>query len=878
MSDELAIPGREAAVTIVTESATRQPETDAQKAKREADTATLAQMVADWKLANAGLAHFRENAVLDAKFRAGTWGKKTFQWEDKIRILRESQGRPCLTINRAPGFIHQVTNQEREAHLAITVKAVDDDGDPDTAEVLQGIIRNIETNSIAEWQYARVGDKQAEQGLGLIRLVTEYVDEDGTESDGADIFKQCIKIKGERDPLTVLIDPTYEEPDASDAQFAFKWADYDRAGFTLATGHEPPDEAQVIAFKADHGDEAEDFFPGSRIRVLEYFRREFRGARVHKALLSTGAVIPYPTDEQKAAIEKLGDKIIRDRYVQERVTVQRKVTGLTILEETIWPDRAQPWTPVPGDELIVNGERDYRGVIRDSKDAAIVYNVEVSALVEGVGRGMKAPVVGYRGQFGKEGTPQRKAWDNAHITPIPFLEIEPMDLDGKPAGHPQPITFEPPLQGVILAIRQADEDYKSTAGFHDASLGERGAQESGIAIDKRQQQDQLGSSHYLDNFRMALACVGRRLIRLIRVVYDVPQVLRITGRDDREKRVMVYSGAHNDPRQEQFLTKHPGPHPITLAGGQTVIMPGQPIPFALPKGVAGIYDIGVGRYDVEVMSGKNSGTRRDEEVQLMAEIFKGLPPEYVVNFTDLWFLLMDHPVGRQLSERAKALLPKQFQDNAEGGEEQLPPQAAAKMAQMQQQLELAGQAVQQMTSEIKSERAKIQSQMLMKQEEIQSRERVEALKVKRDLLMQQIDLKAEAAMALLQGEIDRIELLVKAGHDQDMATMDAAFTRLETVQANMHDLNLVAVDQAHEDATTAAAQQHEKALAAAQLTTDVTQSAADRASASADAERARQHDAAQADKGRQHDAGMAKLQADLAPDPAEAGASDGGAE
>jgi hypothetical protein len=862
MSDELAIPGREVAVEIYTESATQKAETADEQKERERQEGLIRQMLADWKIANAGLRHFRENAVLDAQFRAGTWGKKTFQWDEHIRAERAADGRPCLTINRAPGFIHQVTNQEREAHLVITVKPVDDEGDPETAEVLQGIIRNIEGHSIADWQYTRVGDKQAEQGLGLIRLVTEYVDEDGTGKEDADIFRQCVKIKGERDPLTVLLDPTYEEPDASDAEFAFKYADYERDSFKATLGYEPPDEATVLAFKADHADDGGEWFPGSRIRVVEWFRKEFRGARIRKALLSDGTVILYPTDEKKAEIEALGNKIVRDRYVQERVVMWRKACGTHIFEETVWPDKCQPWTPVPGDELQIDGERDYRGVVRDSKDAACVYNVEVSALVEAVGRGVKAPVVGFTGQFGKVGSPQRQAWENAHKKPYSFLEVDPVTLDGQPASHPQPITFEPPLQGVIMAIRQADEDYKTTAGFHDASLGQRGPQESGVAIDKRQQQDLLGSSHYLDNFRMALGCVGRRLIRLIRVVYDVPTVLRITGRDDREKRVMVYSGAKNDPRQQEFLQTHPGPHPITLAGGKTVILPGQKIPFELPKGVAGIYDIGTGKYDIEVIAGKDGGTKREEQVQLMAEIFKGLPPEYIVNFTDLWFLLMDSPVAGQLSERAKKMLPQQFQDQEEGGATQVPPHVQAEMAQMKQQLEMAGQVVQQLTSEIKSERAKIQSQMLMKQEEIASRERVAALQVKRDLLMQQIDLKAEAALALLQGEIDRIELLTKAGHERDQATIDAAFTRLENAQAHAHDVTMMDGDQ-----------QHQQLLAGATLATDAAQADADRQHQTAEAQAARTHDAAQADKGRAHDAGMAQLNADLAPEPASGGAS-----
>src|SRR5205814_479386 len=107
---------------------------------------------------------------------------------------------------------------------------------------------------------------------------------------------------------------------------------------------------------------------------------------------------PERAAEQKKALETSGDPVLRDRLMQKSAMVARRCTALAILEETEWPDRAVPWIPVVGDELEIDGERDYRGVIRDSKDAARAYNVQVSALIEAVGQGLQSTVVGWRGQ------------------------------------------------------------------------------------------------------------------------------------------------------------------------------------------------------------------------------------------------------------------------------------------------------------------------------------------------------------------------------------------------------------------------------------------------------------------------------------------------
>ena len=75
------------------------------------------------------------------------------QWPEVVRRGRERDGRPCLTINRMPSFIRQVVNDARQNKPSIKVRPVDDTADPDTAEVISGLIRNIEYSSNADVAY-----------------------------------------------------------------------------------------------------------------------------------------------------------------------------------------------------------------------------------------------------------------------------------------------------------------------------------------------------------------------------------------------------------------------------------------------------------------------------------------------------------------------------------------------------------------------------------------------------------------------------------------------------------------------------------------------------------------------------------------------------
>ena len=149
----------------------------------------------------------REDALSDLKFVAGD------QWPDDVRKAREAQGRPVITINRMPQFLHQVTGDMRQSRPAIKVSPVDDQGDPDIAKIYNGIVRQVERISKADMVYTKAFEGSAACGIGHFRISTEYAKDSVSDQD--------IKIGLIQNPLGVLWDPNAKELDRSDAKHCF---------------------------------------------------------------------------------------------------------------------------------------------------------------------------------------------------------------------------------------------------------------------------------------------------------------------------------------------------------------------------------------------------------------------------------------------------------------------------------------------------------------------------------------------------------------------------------------------------------------------------------------------------------------------------------
>ena len=147
------------------------------------------------------------NARADLKFLNGD------HWPEDAKKLRKAERRPCLTINKLPAFVRQITNDQRQNRPSIHVHPVDDDADRDVANILEGMIRHIEYDSDAASCYDTSVHLATASGRGFFRLITDY--------ESPESFDQVIKFDRIRNACSVHLDPSSKCPAGSDARFCF---------------------------------------------------------------------------------------------------------------------------------------------------------------------------------------------------------------------------------------------------------------------------------------------------------------------------------------------------------------------------------------------------------------------------------------------------------------------------------------------------------------------------------------------------------------------------------------------------------------------------------------------------------------------------------
>ena len=607
----------------------------------------------------------REDELDDLRFYAGSPDNQ-WQWPADVLSTRGSvQGqtinaRPCLTINKLPQHVRQVTNDQRQNRPSGKVIPVDDKADVEVAEIFDGLVRHIEYISDADVAYDTACENQVSYGEGYIRLLTEYCDDD--------TFNQDIKIGRIRNSFSVYMDPTIQDPCGSDAQWCFITEDLTKEDYE----RQFPD-AQPISSMMQQGvgdASISQWVSENTVRIAEYFYIEHEKATLHLYYGNVTTMKGSPEDLEMAAT---GMKPIRTRVVDIKKVKWCKINGFEVLESQDWAGSSIPVVRVVGNEFEVDGRIYVSGIVRNAKDAQRMYNYWTSQEAEMLALAPKAPFIGYGGQF--EGYEMQ--WKTANTTNWPYLEVNPDVTDGAGSVLPLPQRAPPPLPqtGLIQAKMGASDDIKGTTGQYDSSLGQTSNERSGKAILARERQADVGTYHYVDNLARAVRYITRQIVDLVPKIYDTERIARIIQIDGETSTIKV------NPNQ---------PMPVNKIMDQQGIV--------LEK----IYNLGVGKYDVCVTTGPSYMTKRQEALEAMAQLLQGNPQLWSVA-GDLFIKNMDWPGAQEMSKRfAKTIDPKIM----EGGDES-PEMQAAKM-----QMEAMGQEMEQMHSMLQNVAKSMEAQDL----------------------------------------------------------------------------------------------------------------------------------------------------------------------
>lgn len=460
------------------------------------------------------------------------------QWPNEIRTEREADQKPCLTINRLPQFVRQVTGDIRRMNPAINITPADGLATKETAEIIEGLVRHIEYRSDASSVYEQSAESAAACSIGYFRILNEW------EDDGS--FDQEILIKRIRNPFSVYFDPSAELPTREDADFVFitepmRKEDFEKAYPKAQTTDAPTDGST---------DGLENWMQQGQVVVAEYYWKE----PVTKTIwqMPDGRVV----DEEP----QIPEVVTRSREVKTHKVMWAKITAHDVLEgPKEQPTKLLPVLAVTGEEWHVGDRVRRSGVIRYAKDAQQMYNYWRSASTEVVALQPKAPyMVTVKQIKGLE-----RFWNDANKKNRPYLPYNPDDKAGAPSRAQPPVSSS----GMMQEIMNAAEDMKATTGIYDAGLGNASTEKSGVAIRQRQMESDVATSIYSDNMAKAIAACGRIILEMIPKIYDTHRMIRIIGKDDTEEMVPINGVIVENGRVERVNDLTIGKYDVRVSVG-----------------------------------------------------------------------------------------------------------------------------------------------------------------------------------------------------------------------------------------------------------------------------------------------------------------------
>ena len=588
-----------------------------------------------------------------------------FQWPTRMWQDRERDERPALTINKTRQHNLNIINDARMNKPGIKYRAAGNGATAESARIWDGIARHIEYQSNAPAHYDYATTFQVEAGIGYLRVVTDYVDENS--------FDQEIYIQSIADPLCVYLDPDARAPAKEDARFAFIFEEMPRDEFDQKYPKYKQFAGQTLLGNSGWANE-------DHVRVAEYFEAEDIEDELLMFTMDGQEVTMMRSD-----LEKLDpkSKILKDPTTRRRTVARRQIHYHFIVgdhvveeEEKLWIGSTIPIIPVIGEETIIEGRMDRKGHTRALKDPQRMYNYWASAAVEYGALQTKTPwLVGVESVEGVE-----EYWATANRQNHAYLPYKSVGDDGKPLPPPQRVEPPVPSPVALKGMEVANVEMQMVSGQYENQLGMQGNERTGKAIAERQRQGDRATYHFIDHLAIAIRQIGKIILDLVPKVYDTQRIVMILAENNESLEVKL------DPGLKQA-------HALELNENNEVI--------------ARVLNPSIGKYEVLADVGPGYATKREEAFNALTLILTQNPALTSI-IGDIMFRAGDFPMAEEAAERLKRMVPPQALGQGPSQNEQM------LMAQVQQ---LQG-ALQSVMDELAKEKGKTQARLEKREVEV----------------------------------------------------------------------------------------------------------------------------------------------------------------
>jgi len=597
----------------------------------------------------------------------------------------DRKGRPCIWPDETSQYVKQANNNLRQNKRSVKISPKSEDATDQDAEHRQAYIRGIEYASKAQSIYSTAFESAVQCGFGYWRLKTIVVGP-----------------KGEQEPRLKRIDnwsTVYPDPDASEADFSDQNICFVIDSMRTSKFARKYPKASKKSFSGDDENVAPGWLSGDNITVAEYWQRteyEENGETKHK--------------------------------VKQYIT-----NGFEILEENEWIGSSIPIIGVFGEELYVRkagtSKRLFMSLIRRMRGPQQMLAYVASQEAEEFQLAPRAPLQGWKGQFDSE------LHANIHRVPRGYVEFK-IPTDWNPAWGPPPLPsraqFTPNIGQYEAAYEQWRRAIQAAAGITPLpTAAQRQNEKSGVALERIQTQEAIGTYHFLDNFVRSLDNTGRQINELITKLAELDSLPKqLLGKDQADEDMQLRVA----PRKEGF----------------------DPESEELPEGHSWFF-AHRGQFEVTVSDGPSYQSQREEASDFSDTLLNvmprlGMPPQILQEMLAIAVRLKN--IGTFGDEIADLLSPPDPNN--------LPPQAKALLAQAQGVQQQLTQELQKLRLEKAGKVVEMQGKMALADKEFVARMSEADKDRETKLAVAEITTKAQS----ISERVAAVEDLMKQFHQQ----------------------------------------------------------------------------------------------------------------